>query len=187
MSQERKSIMNKEKKKVFLELFYNSAGAFIALILMIIGLIAWTNYEYFGYYYEELRFGADFYTEIYDVTQSARNAISNVGDTIMGIYNTIGAIVTFASILMLLYFAKKILSCLLDIIPEKQRANVPNMFPNANAQGGYGYTNPTAQDEPANTNTNAEAACNFGAPGEMPVPEGESAQQTNPEPPVINN
>ena len=129
--------MNKEKKKAYLELGYNIVGAIISLIMMIFGILAWSNYYHFSYSYENIRFGADFYTEIYKIFQSTKNAFSVVGNTILNIHNTIGAVVTLVSILMIFYFVKKIIACAIDLTQgddntlQNEHAKDPNAVENA--------------------------------------------------------
>ena len=129
--------MNKEKKKTYLELGYNIVGAIISLIMMIFGILAWSNYYHFSYSYENVRFGADFYTEIYKIFQSTKNAFSVVGNTILNIHNTIGSVVTLVSILMIFYFVKKIIACAIDLTQgddntlQNEHAKDPNAVENA--------------------------------------------------------
>lgn len=206
--------MNKEKKKAYLELSYNIVGTIIALVLMSFGILAWSNYNYFGYHYEELLFGADFYTEIYDVTQGARNSISEVGDAIIEVHNTIGAVVTLVSVLLTIYFLKKCIALAFDLAPEKNIAvanNAPymnaanNMYPfpaaeNSVPEAGNVYA-PNAAAETSNVYTQNAAAetsnvyapnavaetSNVNTQNEAPAPAPQVPEQSPSELPENNN
>ena len=112
--------MNKEKKKAKFELVYSIVGIAVSVALLIIGIFAWCDAGSIGYLRQGLRFGADFYTEMYDVTESVMINVANVGNAVYSVCELIGSVLTVVSVLMLVFYIKKMIFCIIDLGGEKK-------------------------------------------------------------------